>query len=121
MASFTIAFPADPLWLHVARTTAVVGTEAAASAGVDFIDDVTLALGEAMLDVCITPGVTSLEVSMDSQADRVEVHIVGRGEDLSYEGDTGTIVHAVLEGLAVQQSMDRGEREYSIGFIIRAA
>ncbi len=98
-----------------------MGTEAAASAGVDFIDDVTLALGEAMLDVCITPGVTSVEVSIDSHVDRVEVHIVGRGADLSYDGDTGTIVDAVLGGLADQQSMDRGEREYSIGFTIRAA
>lgn len=110
--------PADPTWLHVARTTAVLGAASIAGATVDFADDVTLAIGESALEICVTPGVETLEIRVELEGDRVRIRMIGHGGEIEYEDDSGTIVDAVLAGLASDSTTERSGTEYSIAFSV---
>lgn len=120
MTSFSLEVPADPIWLHLARAAATTGVSSMPTAHVDFLDDAILAIGESLLEVCVTPGVELLDVAMSVASSEFTVAISGRGESISYDESDLTVFGLVLEGLTEHRDVRRLDGEYSIRFTMSA-
>lgn len=113
MAAFQMDFGADPKWLHVARTVAAA-SGGTLDADVEFIEDLTLAVGEAALEVCVTPGVSTLGIKVDSTHQTLAVSIVGRGTQVDHSAGTNPATAMVLEAVTDAYRVSREDTEYLI-------
>lgn len=114
MATFRVDLPADPKWLHVARTMTDTSAAAALSADTGELDDLALVVGEATLAVTTTVGVTEVSVTAETSPESMRVDISGIGDLIEYDDDGINLLTVALETLARRHSVSRSPTEYRI-------
>jgi hypothetical protein len=114
MTSFSIELPADPKWLHVARASTLAGVSVMPSAHVDFLDDATLAVGESVLEVAVTPGVEQLAVHVETSDERFGLLVEGVGDEVEHDVAKGSLFELVLRGLTDDVSTEISGTRYAV-------
>lgn len=109
MSGFSLEIPADPRWLHVARSVVLTAVGVSDSVPSDF-EAFALAVGEACLELSTTPGVTTISATLDSGGSGVE--LVGRGESIEADGPS-PLLELILGAGARGFTIETEESRYS--------
>jgi hypothetical protein len=118
MATFRVDLPADPRWVHIVQTMTVANAASCLPLDAGELDDMSLVVGEAVLSVSTTPGVTAVTVVSDTTEDTTTIEVVGTGDELDHEADGLDLLDVALHSLTRQHAISRSDREYriSLGF-----
>jgi hypothetical protein len=111
VSSLSLEIPADPQWLHVARSVVLTAVGVSDLAPGDF-DAFALAVGEALLELSTTPGVTTISATLDSVSGGSGVELVGRGESIATDGPS-PLLQLILGAGARGFTIETGESQYS--------
>lgn len=111
MSGFSLEIPADPRWLHVARSVVFTAVGVSDAVPSDF-DALALAVGEALFELSTTPGVRTISATFESVSGRGVVELVGRGESIAPEG-LSPLLELILGAGARGFTTEAGESHYS--------
>lgn len=111
MRSLDLEIPADPRWLHVARSVVLTAIGVSDTVPAD-LDAFALAIGETLLELSTTPGVTTISVTLDPIHEAGEVALVGRGESIEADGSS-PLLELILGVGARGFVIELGESQYS--------
>ncbi len=77
-------------------------------------DAFALAVGEALLELSTTPGVTTISATIDSGAGAAGVRLVGKGDAIAIEGPPSPLLEVILGAGASGYTIKRSDSEYTV-------
>lgn len=110
MNGISLEIPADPRWLHLARSVVLTAVGVSDVVPADF-DGLALAVGEALLELSTTPGVNTIAATFEPESGHGEVKLVGRGESIAPES-LPPLLELILRAGAPGFKVDAGDSEY---------
>jgi hypothetical protein len=110
MNGFSLEIPADPRWLHLARSVVLTAVGVSDVVPAD-LDGLALAVGEALLELSTTPGVNTISATFEPALGDADVQLVGRGESIAPES-LPPLLELILGAGARGFRVDGGDSEY---------